>query len=166
MRSGQQMYWLIILFSFPLLGSIVYFLDIYLPNSRLDHGACRVVAAAARSLDPTRELREARAAFDCTPTAQNQMRLASPLLDAGSADEAATNYEAWLWVDASGVDALTQLHRRLPRGGITLWLCEPEPETMVALERTGFAALIGAAHITGSLQAALAAAATPATAPA
>ena len=31
-RSGQQMYWLIILFSFPLLGSLVYFFAIYLPN--------------------------------------------------------------------------------------------------------------------------------------
>ncbi len=96
MRSGQQMYWLIILFSFPLLGSIVYFLAIYLPNSRLEHGARKVVAAAARSLDPARELREARAAFEYTPTAQNQMRLASALLDAGEANEAATNYEACL----------------------------------------------------------------------
>ena len=71
-----------------------------------------------------------------------------------------------LWIDASGVDALTQLHRRLQRSGITLWLCELEPETMLALERTGFAALIGDAHITGSLQAALAAATAPASAPA
>lgn len=95
-RSGQQMYWLIILFSFPMLGSVVYFLVIYLPNSRLEHGARKAVAAAARTLDPTRELREARAAFDYTPTAQNQMRLARALLEAGSADEAATNYEACL----------------------------------------------------------------------
>src|ERR1700736_6881569 len=57
-RSGQQMYWLMILFSFPLFGSIVYFLVIYLPNSRLEYGARKAVAAAARSLDPTRELRE------------------------------------------------------------------------------------------------------------
>nr|WP_285309518.1 PLDc N-terminal domain-containing protein [Stenotrophomonas maltophilia] len=28
-RSGQSLYWLILLFSFPLLGSIVYFLAIY-----------------------------------------------------------------------------------------------------------------------------------------
>ena len=77
-RSGQQMYWLIILFSFPLLGSLVYFLAIYLPDSRLQHGARKVVASAAKALDPTRELREARAAFDYTPTAQNQMRLAWP----------------------------------------------------------------------------------------
>ncbi|MES2116761.1 MAG: hypothetical protein V4578_16490 [Pseudomonadota bacterium] len=95
-RSGQQMYWLLILFSFPMLGSIVYFLAIYLPNSRLDHGARKVVAAAARSLDPTRELREARAAFDYTPTAQNQMRLAAAQLDAGDADGATASYEACL----------------------------------------------------------------------
>ncbi len=95
-RSGQQIYWLIILFSFPLLGSIVYGLVVYLPNSRFEHGAKRAVVAAARSLDPTRELREARAAFEYTPTAQNQMRLALALLEAGAADEAATNYEACL----------------------------------------------------------------------
>ena len=95
-RSGQQMYWIIILFSFPLLGSIVYFVAVYLPTSRLEHGARKVVAAAARTLDPTRELREARAAFEFTATAQNQMRLALALLESGAADEAATNYEACL----------------------------------------------------------------------
>lgn len=95
-RSGQQIYWLIILFSFPLLGSIVYFLVVYLPDSRLERGARKAVAAAARSLDPTRELREARTDFEYTPTAQNQMRLALALLEAGAADEAATNYEACL----------------------------------------------------------------------
>ena len=95
-RSGQQTYWLFILFSFPLLGSIVYFLTIYLPDSRLERGARRAVAQAAKALDPTRELREARAAFEYTPTAQHQMRLAAALLDAGQAEEAAANYEACL----------------------------------------------------------------------
>ena len=33
-RNGQQLYWLLILFMFPLLGSVVYFFAIYLPNSR------------------------------------------------------------------------------------------------------------------------------------
>ena len=96
MRSGQQMYWLFVLFSFPLLGSIVYFLVIYLPNSRLEHGARRAVAVAARTLDPTRELRAARDAFEYTPTAQNQMRLAGALLESGQALEAARNYDACL----------------------------------------------------------------------
>ncbi len=96
LRNGQQMYWLIILFSFPLLGSIVYFLAVYLPNSRLERGARQVVAAAAKTLNPTRELKEAHAAFDYTPTAQNQMRLASAMLEAGQALEAAQNYDACL----------------------------------------------------------------------
>jgi len=94
LRSGQPLFWLIILFSFPLLGSLAYFLAIYLPGSRLQYGARRAVASAARALDPTRELRAARDAFDYTPTAQNQMRLAAALLEAGQAEEAATNYEA------------------------------------------------------------------------
>ena len=59
-RNGQQIYWLLILFSFPLLGSVVYFFAIYLPNSRLQSGARKVVATAARAIDPSKELREAR----------------------------------------------------------------------------------------------------------
>jgi hypothetical protein len=93
-RSRQQTYWLFILFSFPLLGSIVYFFAVYLPNSRLERGAMKAVAAAARAMDPGREVRDARAAFDDAPTAQNQMRLAAALLDCGSANEAAAQYEA------------------------------------------------------------------------
>lgn len=95
-RSGQQLYWLIILFSFPLLGSAVYFFVIYLPNSRLERGAMRAVSAAAKSIDPNREVREARAAFDETPTAQNQMRLAAALLEVGDAQASAQAYESCL----------------------------------------------------------------------
>jgi len=96
LRSGQQLYWLIILFSFPLLGSIVYFLAVYLPDSRLERGARKVVAAAAKTLNPTRELKEAHAAFEYTPTAQNQMRLAAAYLEAGQPLEAAQSYDACL----------------------------------------------------------------------
>lgn len=95
-RSGQPIFWLFVLFSFPLLGSIVYFVAIWLPSSRLQHGARKVVSVAAKSLDPTRELREAREAFDYTPTAQNRMRLAAALLDDGQAAEAAGHYEGCL----------------------------------------------------------------------
>lgn len=96
MRTGQQMYWLFILFSFPLLGSVVYFFVIYLPDSRLERGGRKMVSAAVKALDPTRELREAHDAFEYTPTAQNQMRLAAAQLDAGQPQEAAASYEACL----------------------------------------------------------------------
>lgn len=95
-RTGQQLYWLFILFAFPLLGSLVYFFMIYLPNSRLERGAVKAVTAAARALDPGKDVRLARADFDTTPTAQNQMRLAAALLDAGQAEEAAQHYASAL----------------------------------------------------------------------
>jgi hypothetical protein len=95
-RTRQATQWLFILFAFPLLGSVVYFFAIYLPSSRLERSALKVVSAAAKAIDPTREVREARAAFDDTPTARNQMRLAAALLEVGEAAEAAQQYEACL----------------------------------------------------------------------
>lgn len=95
-RSGQPMYWLIILFIFPLLGSAVYFFAIFLPGFRLNHRARRVVAAAAKALDPQREIREAQAAFEEMPTAQNQIRLAEAQLELGLSEAAAKNFEACL----------------------------------------------------------------------
>jgi hypothetical protein len=90
------MYWLFILFAFPLLGSLVYIFAVYLPNSRLERGAMKVVSAAARAIDPTREVREARSALEDAPTAQNQMRLAAALLEVGEATEAAQRYQSCL----------------------------------------------------------------------
>jgi hypothetical protein len=80
----------------------VYFFAIYLPNSKIQHGARKAVTVAAKTLDPGRELREARDAYEFTPTAQNQMRLASALLAAGNAEEAASTYEACLQGPFSG----------------------------------------------------------------
>jgi hypothetical protein len=95
-RTGQQMYWLLILFSFPLLGSLVYFFMVYLPNSRLERGAIKAVSAAAKALDPSKEVRAARSEYEEAPTAQNQMRLAAALLEVGEAEEAAKLYEGAL----------------------------------------------------------------------
>jgi hypothetical protein len=90
------MYWLLILFSFPQLGSIVYFAAEFLPHSRLERQARLAGHALQKKLDPGRDVREARAAFDLTPTAHNQMRLAGALLEAGQTAEAVAEYEACL----------------------------------------------------------------------
>jgi hypothetical protein len=95
-RTGQPMYWLMILFALPVLGSVVYFVAVFLPASRLQRSAVRAMDAAARVLDPQRDVRAARAAFDETPTAQNQMQLASALFESGDAPAAAQAYEASL----------------------------------------------------------------------
>jgi len=99
-RSGQQLYWLFILFAFPLLGSIVYFVAIFLPdfksNYAVQKGLYKVASVAVSSIDPGRELREARAAFDFTPTAQNQWRYADALLAADKVEEAVQQFELCL----------------------------------------------------------------------
>ena len=95
-RNRRQLYWLLILFSFPLLGSLAYFIVEYLPSSRLERRGRIAGRALQKGLDPGRDVREARHAFDLTPTAHNQMRLATALLDAGEPEEAVRHFEACL----------------------------------------------------------------------
>lgn len=125
-RKGQQLYWLLILFSFPLIGSIVYFFAIYLPDLRLQRGVSQVGAVIQKSLDPGRELREARAAFDLTPTANNQMRLASALFEAGQLADAVAQYDNCL-KGPFGKDAVIGL------GAAQARLANKEPQVAVEL---------------------------------
>lgn len=87
-RSNQGLYWLFILFMFPLLGSIVYGVAIWLPEVRQGYTARKAGSTVRRVLDPDRELREARAAYDDTATVANRMRLGQALLADGRAAEA------------------------------------------------------------------------------
>ncbi|HEX4585893.1 MAG TPA: hypothetical protein VH183_13780 [Burkholderiaceae bacterium] len=95
-RTGRPIYWLFILFSFPLLGSLVYFIVEYLPGTRLQSNVGSAARSLARSLDPGRELRQAQRAFDLSATVQNRMRLANALLATGAAAEAAQHFDACL----------------------------------------------------------------------
>ena len=93
-RTHQNMYWLLLLFIFPGLGSIVYFFAIYLPSLRQTRGARAAGRAIKQIVDPGRAVREAREAFDRAPTVDHRMRLGAALLDAGHAAEALQHYEA------------------------------------------------------------------------
>ncbi|WP_248150353.1 tetratricopeptide repeat protein [Stenotrophomonas indicatrix] len=90
-RSGQSLYWLILLFSFPLLGSVVQFLAIYFPEVRHSHGVRQVFRSAKQLMDPGQDLRNARESR--TPTLQNRVCLGMTLLDAGQTEEARTLLE-------------------------------------------------------------------------
>lgn len=92
-RSGQQIYWLFVLFAFPLMGSMVYFFAIYLPNARNTPGGMRTARQVQRLIDPGRDLREAEAELDRTPTAYNRARLGAVLLAEGRAEEAIAQYQ-------------------------------------------------------------------------
>ena len=92
-RSRQPVYWLFVLFAFPLLGSMVYFFAIYMPNARNTPGGMRAARAVQQLVDPNRELREAELELDRTPTASNRSRLGAALLAKARVDEAIAQYQ-------------------------------------------------------------------------
>lgn len=95
-RTRQEMYWLLILFLFPLFGSLVYGLTVFLPEVRNSRGGRRALRALREQIDPGRELREAREAFEISPTVQNRLRVADALLADGKAAEATPLYATCL----------------------------------------------------------------------
>ncbi len=95
-RSGQDRYWLFVLFAFPLLGSIVYGLAIWLPDWRYSHVGRQVVRGVQRTIDPSRELRAAQDAFETAATTENRMRLADALVEAQRPVDAIPLYQAAL----------------------------------------------------------------------
>jgi len=94
MRTGRNMYWLMILLVFPFLGSVVYFFAEYLPELRHSTVARKSARVVTSLVDPRRELREAELAFDRTPTVDNRSRLAEALLARGEIDAAIEHFQA------------------------------------------------------------------------
>jgi SulP family sulfate permease len=66
---------------------------------------------------------------------------------------------ALIWIDASGIDALTQLHRQLARREVSLWLSGLSDEPLERVQGSGLADLIGAQHVVGHAAEAIALAA-------
>ena len=93
-RTGRPMYWILILILAPFLGSVIYFFAEYLPEMRHSRVARKSVRAVSSLVDPNRELREARLAFERTPTVDNRSRLAEALLARGDNEEAIEQFQA------------------------------------------------------------------------
>ena len=93
-RSGRQIYWLIILFSFPALGALVYFFAEYLPEVRHTRGGhagschidCRHAAHTRESSVITGSTRGASTRITtmsaCTEVAPVEPSSSSPTLKA------------------------------------------------------------------------------------
>jgi hypothetical protein len=108
-RTGQDKYWLWILFAFPFLGSVVYGIMIWLPDARNSRQGRQVMSGVQRLLDPSKELRLAQEALDVTATPDNRLRLADALRNAGRASEAIVQYHAVL-VGIYAKDAKIRVH--------------------------------------------------------
>lgn len=92
-RNHQPLYWLFILFFFPLLGSLVYGVAVWLPELRMSRRVRSATRTVRQVFDPARELREASEASELAPSVGNQLRLADALLAAGRASEAVPHFE-------------------------------------------------------------------------
>jgi hypothetical protein len=93
-RTGRNMYWLMVLFLFPVLGCLVYFFAEYLPEMRHSRIALKATSAVKGLIDPHREWREAKLAYERTPSVDHRSRLAAALLDVGRTKEAVEHFEA------------------------------------------------------------------------
>lgn len=91
-RTGQQMYWLMIILLFQPLGGLVYLIAIVAPDFLGGAKAQKARQAARQVLDPHREYREAGRAVDDTPTVANRARLASAAAGLGRHAEAERLY--------------------------------------------------------------------------
>ena len=92
-RNGRSGLWLAVIFVFPVLGSLAYGWFEVLPAYVGRREVRRVKAAAARVLDPERELRGARQAVETSDTVANRAALGDALAALGRWQEAASQYE-------------------------------------------------------------------------
>jgi hypothetical protein len=93
-RTGRPSYWLWIILVFQPLGGLVYFLTQVMPELVGGSTVRRIGRAARETLDPHREYREAKAAFQDMPTVHNQSRLAAAAARLGRPVEAEALYRA------------------------------------------------------------------------
>ncbi len=86
-RTHQQIYWVWIILVIPF-GNLVYAVAIVLPELLGGSTARRMASATRDTLDPSRDYRQARAAYDDTPTVANAIRLGHAAAGMGRHEDA------------------------------------------------------------------------------
>lgn len=92
-RGGRNSMWLMVIIFLSIPGCAAYFFFEILPELQGRREVRAVKQAAAKVLDPERDLRRAREALELADTAANQVALAEALATLGKWDEAIPHYE-------------------------------------------------------------------------
>lgn len=95
-RTGRNSLWIWVLALLPMAGPIAYILVEILPEVFGGRTARRAVSSVRRTLDPTRDLRQAHKLARLTDSIDAKRRLAEELLAAGEYDDAIASYRATL----------------------------------------------------------------------
>lgn len=109
-RAGK-FFWLLIIFFFPLIGCIVYFVAEYLPEMRSGRTGLNAVGKTVkRALDPGAEIRRMEDQVSLADTHDNRVALGRAYRQAGRLDDAIRTYESSLTgIHADSPRALTEL---------------------------------------------------------
>ena len=116
-RTGRNSLWIWVLALLPMAGPLAYVLVEILPEVFGGRAARRAAATVRKTIDPTRDLREAQKRARLTDSIDAKRQLAQQFFDARQYDEAIATYRA----------ALTGLYRH-------------DPHVMLGLARAQFAA--------------------------
>jgi hypothetical protein len=92
-RTGRNMYWIMILILFPVLGSLIYIAAELLPGMAGGRRARAVGAAARRAIDPGRDARRALDQLEVARTPANLKTAADALMGLDRANEALALYD-------------------------------------------------------------------------
>jgi hypothetical protein len=103
-RNGRSGMWLTVIIFLSLPGCLAYAVFEILPAYQGRREVRAVKAAAAKKLDPDRDLREAREALELADTAANRTRLGDALADRGEWAEASQAYDEALAQIPDGTD--------------------------------------------------------------
>jgi len=95
-RARQPYYWFMIIISFPLFGSAVYFIMEILPDLQHSRAARQAAQDIGAVIDPDRQIREGTARLAQSDTAENRKTLAEALIAKGRFAEARQLYESAL----------------------------------------------------------------------
>ena len=118
LRTNQERWWLFVLFFFPLLGSVIYALAVFLPDVSRSRSGRRVVRGLRDTLDPGRELRAAQTEFEHSATIANRVRVADALQGSARHTDAIAAYrEALRGVHSDDPDIQVKLARALLDNG-------------------------------------------------
>ena len=95
-RTGRPYWWAFIIFSMPILGSLIYYLVEVFPNSREQRKARKTVGKVVKALSPDADLKRRAEDLEICGSVDNRIALARECSAASMFDEAVKLYDSAL----------------------------------------------------------------------
>ncbi len=90
LKRGYPIMIVILILSFPFLGSVIYIVAVLLPELKNSRAAAEAQARVADSVNPNRQIRYWREQVEISDNVENKLKLAEALMDRGRPGEAYT----------------------------------------------------------------------------